>query len=263
MLGAIIGDIVGSRFESAPLHAPSFELFTPECSFTDDTICTIAIADAVLHNADYQSTLRKWCRRYPNPAGGYGAMFHQWLLSESPKPYGSCGNGSAMRVSSIGWLFDDIRQVLDEAGKSAAFTHNHPEGIKGARCIASLIFNLRSCRESKDSLLNNIHKHYDYHIPSLQEVNRFGRSGHFDATCQETVPMAISCFLESTDFENAIRLAMMARGDTDTKGAIVGSLAEAFYEIPGWMANKAYEYLPEEMIDVLREFYDQSARRLG
>lgn len=262
MLGAIIGDIVGSRFEFSPNNDSKFELFTSECNFTDDTICTVAIADAILHGKDYRQSLLDWCRRYPSPMGGYGSMFAQWLQSDDPQPYNSCGNGSAMRVSSVGWLFDNIYKVIEEAEKTAAVTHNHVEGIRGARCIATAIFNLRTCHASKDSLLNNIEKHYPYAIPTLEEVNRIGRSGHFDAVCQETVPMALRCFLDSDDFESAIRLAVMAGGDTDTKGAITGSLAEAFYDIPEEMADKAYEYLPEEMIDVVRQFYERVAYNL-
>ena len=141
MLGAIIGDIVGSRFEFNPTNDFDFELFTDECDFTDDTICTIAVADALLRGIDYGNNIHDWCRRYPNPMGGYGTSFRKWVLSNNPQPYNSYGNGSAMRVSPIGMWFDDWQVVMQEAEKSAACSHNHPEGIKGAQIVAYSVYN--------------------------------------------------------------------------------------------------------------------------
>ncbi len=257
MIGAIIGDIIGSRFEFGPKPEKNFTLFTDECSYTDDTICTVAVADAILKGKDYKSSLLEWCRRYPSPMGGYGARFIKWMTEDDPQPNGSFGNGSAMRVSAVGWLFDEFRDVVDEAEKTAAVSHNHAEGIKGAQCIATLIYWLRTCRITKDEVENAVRRKFGYKIPPLNDVYKIGAEGHFDATCQETVPAAIRCFIDSTDFENTIRLAVMADGDTDTKAAIAGSVAEAFYDIPGEMTEKAMSYLPNDMLDVIERFLDR------
>jgi len=257
MLGAIIGDIVGSRFEFGAPPPEGFELFTPECSYTDDTICTIAIADAIMNGKDYGKTLHEWCRKYPNPMGGYGGRFYNWVLSDNPQPYGSFGNGSAMRVSPVAWLFDDFHEMQEQAKLTAMPTHNHPEGIKGAECIATLVYWLHTCRITREQVETKVEKLWGYEIPSLKDVNKIGAQGHFDGTCQETVPMAIRCFLESESFEDAIRLAVMADGDTDTKADITGALAEAFHVIPTEMIEKMYEYLPTEMIDIIMQFYDR------
>lgn len=257
MFGAIIGDIVGSRFEFTGPAPKGFELFTPECDYTDDTICTVAIADAAIHGKDYKTTLLEWCRRYPNPMGDYGNRFYHWINSADPQPMNSFGNGSAMRVSSIGWLYDDFDEVMEEAKKSAEMSHNHPEGIKGAQCVAALIYWLRTCRIHKSGVEKAVKRSFGYEIPSLADIYKIGGHGHFDGTCQETVPMAIRCFLESESFEEAIRIAVMAGGDTDTKAAITGSIAEACYDIPTNMIQKAHGYLPKEMSQVIHEFYNQ------
>jgi len=255
MLGAIIGDIVGSRFEFDEIPEAGFELFHEDDDFTDDTVCTIAIADAILNDRTYKESLLDWCRRYPNPKGGYGNMFYKWLQQDDPQPQSSFGNGSAMRVSPVGWLFDDYQTVLHEAEKTALVSHCHREGIKGAQCVATLIYWLRTCRLHKGDLKSAIKKNFDYDIPSLKDINRIGALGHFDATCQETVPAAIRCFLDAEDFESAIRNAVMARGDTDTKAAICGSIAEAMYDIPDELAEKAYSYLPHDMLEIVEQFY--------
>ena len=262
MIGAIIGDIVGSRFEFSDPPQEGFELFTEECDFTDDTICTIAVADAAMHGGDYRETLLKWCRKYPNPMGGYGARFYHWVNSENPMPNDSFGNGSAMRVSSIGWLFDDLDKVKEEAKRSAEVSHNHPEGIKGAQCVATVIYWLRTCRVSKDRLERAVMKSFGYEIPSLADVYRIGGLGHFDGTCQETVPMAIRCLIDGNDFEDVLRKAIMADGDTDTKGAIAASMAEATYIIPEEIMEKALSYLPHDMLDIINEYHDTLMERL-
>ena len=254
MLGAIIGDIVGSRFEAGPPPQPGFKLFTPECCFTDDTVCTVAIADAILKHRDYAESLVDWCRRYNNR--GFGGLFYQWFMGNDHTPYGSYGNGSAMRVSSVGWLFNDIDTVMEEARRSAAVSHSHEEGIKGAQCTATLIYWLRTVRVTKERLKRSVEQKFGYEIPSLKDVMRIGSLGHFDGTCQETVPVAIRCFLESDSFEDAIRKAVLADGDTDTKAAIAGSIAEAYYEVPDEIVNSALEYLPNDMLDVVNEFCD-------
>ena len=256
MLGAIIGDIVGSRFEFGGQPQKDFTLFTNECSYTDDTICTVAVADAVLNNRDYKESLLDWCRRYPNPMGAYGNMFHQWINSDDPQPMNSYGNGSAMRVSPIGWLFPDWEEVIAEAKKSAEVSHNHPEGIKGAQCVAEVICWLKNMRYTKPDIERKVNKFYGYELPPMKDILKIGAQGHFDGTCQETVPMALRCFMDANDFEETIRLAVLCKGDTDTKACIAGSMAEAYYEVPGWMIEKAFSYLPNDMLAILEQFYD-------
>ena len=255
MLGAIIGDIVGSRFEFDQVPEEGFELFTDDCSFTDDTICTVAIADAILNGRSYKDSLIDWCHRYPNPMGGYGTMFHQWVMSANPLPVASYGNGSAMRVSPVGWLFDEYREVLDQAKQSAECSHCHSEGVKGAQCVAVVIFWLRTCRLTREEIEGAVVRNFGYDIPPLSDINRIGKLGHFDSTCQETVPWALRCFLESDNFEDAIRKAVMARGDTDTKGAITGSMAEAYFHVPVELAEKAFRYLPKDILDIVDQYY--------
>ena len=255
MLGAIIGDIVGSRFEFDEKPTQGFELFTSACNFTDDTICTIAIADAILNGIDYKESLLEWCHRYPEPMGGYGNMFWHWLHEKNPLPQASFGNGSAMRVSPVGWLFNDYHEVLSQAKRSAEVSHCHAEGVKGAQCVATVIYWLRTCRLNKDDIEVAVQKNFGYKIPPLKDIFRIGDLGHFDSTCQETVPYALRCFLDAEDFEETLRNAVMAQGDTDTKGAIACSIAEASYEIPDSIVDRAYDYLPVEMLDVLERFY--------
>ena len=262
MIGAIIGDIVGSRFEFSAPPEEGFALFTEECDFTDDTICTIAVADAIMNGRDYGESLHDWCRRYPNPMGGYGGRFYQWVNSDQPKPYGSFGNGSAMRVSPVAWLINDYNEVRKQTRLTASPTHNHPEGLKGAECIATLTYWLRTCRITKDDVEDKAWKMWGYEIPTLKEINKIGAENHFDGTCMETVPMAIRCFLESQNFEEAIRYAVMADGDTDTKAAITGTLAEAFYEVPIKLISQALSYLPDDMLDVVDQYYNRLKQSL-
>ena len=256
MIGAIIGDIVGSRFEFGPAPEKGFELFTPECSYTDDTICTIAIADAIMNQKDYKQSLLEWCRKYPDPMGSYGHRFYRWIHSEDPEPMDSYGNGAAMRVSPVGWLFNDFNEVMEEAKRSAEVSHNHPEGIKGAQCVAALIYWLRTVRVTKEKVQSAVKKSFDYELPSMRDILRIGAQNHFDGTCQETVPMAIRCFIDSDSFEEVIRKAVLCDGDTDTKAAIAGSIAEAYYEVPETMVETAMSYLPDDMLAVLSQYYD-------
>ncbi|MBR4698730.1 MAG: ADP-ribosylglycohydrolase family protein [Prevotella sp.] len=263
MLGAIIGDIVGSRFEFDEKPTEGFELFTDTCDFTDDTICTVAIADAILNNRDYKEALLDWCGRYPDPKGGYGNMFWKWLHSSNPLPHASFGNGAAMRVSPVGWLFNDYKDVMEQAKMSAEVSHCHSEGIKGAQCVATVIYWLRTTRLTKDEIEGAVLKNFDYKIPSLRDIYRLGDLGHFDSTCQETVPFALRCFLDAENFEDTLRKTIMAQGDTDTKGAIACSMAEACYEIPEEIAERAYEYLPAEMLAIIEQFYDRYLSNIG
>lgn len=250
MLGAIIGDIVGSRFEFNNHRSKDFEFFHKDCSFTDDTICTVAVADAITIQRRFDFMFIKWFELYPNPMGGYGSSFHRWLLQGGGDPYNSYGNGAAMRVSPCGWI-GDLLAVFDYAEKSASVTHSHPEGIKGAQCIADLIWRLRHGQEKAYIELHcDIGYGYDINL----NLDQLRKTNTFDETCQVTVPQAIACFLQSTDFEDCIRNAVSIGGDSDTIAAIAGSLAEAHYGVPEWMEAKAMEYLPNDMIEVYNRF---------
>ena len=259
MLGAIIGDIVGSRFEFNPTNDYNFEFFSKECDFTDDTICTIAVADALLNNADFGETIHKWCRRYPYPTGGYGISFHKWVLSDHPQPYNSFGNGAAMRVSPVAHWFEDEAQVLDAAAATALPTHNHDEGIKGAQTVALAIFKAmqfnRITYQEAPLHIDEIIKAavdfsgYDINMPKASVLNRF------DETCQGTVPVALKIISMATCFEDAVRMAVSLDADADTLGAIVDSIAEAIWGIPDNIRDAVEEYLPWDMQDVLRVFH--------
>lgn len=255
MLGAIIGDIAGSRFEFEGIPEREFNFFCdpPLSNYTDDTVMTIAIADAILHNRPWAEAMRDWGNRYPNPKGAYGNEFVKWLFDPERPANPSCGNGAAMRVAAIGWLFDDYDSVRKAAREQALVSHNHPEAVRGAECVATLIFQLRTCHISREDTERYVKQKFGYTLPPLADINKIGRQGHFDGICQETVPWAIRCFVESNSFEEAIRLAVLARGDTDTKAAICGSIAEAFYNVPSHFTSKALEYLEDDMLDVVME----------
>ena len=250
MIGAIIGDIVGSRFEFDNIHTKDFELFTKDCSFTDDTICTVAIADAIYRKIDYKEALLEWCRKYPNPKGSYGMSFERWWRSNNPQPYNSYGNGSAMRVSQIGFYFNSLDKVLEEAGKTAKVTHNHPEGIKGAKAIAAAIFLLRTTF-TKEEMKSYIKDAFKYDLS--KSLSYYRKHNAFDETCQATVPQAIICFLESGGFEDAIRNAVSIGGDSDTIACITGGLAEAFYGVPNNLFDKAYTYLDKDIKRIMKK----------
>lgn len=252
MLGAIIGDIVGSPYEFANTSNPRFPLFSKRSSFTDDTICTIAVADALLRGSDFGETLREWCLRYPNPMGGYGGSFSAWLRSDNPQPYNSWGNGAAMRVSPVGWAFSSEAETLRAALASAAPTHNHVEGLIGASVVARAIYRLRTM--NRPSFLNE--EVADLVVASYGEdrLHHLPARGAFDETCQGCVPLAFAICAQSSGFEEAIRKAVLWGGDSDTLAAIVGSLAEARWGIPDYIREKALSMLPSEMVDVIKKF---------
>ena len=280
MLGAMIGDIVGSKYEFNNTFDYDFEMFGEGCDFTDDTICTVAVADAIQNGRSYQESLLDWCRRYPSPKGAYGGRFAGWIRSLDPQPYNSFGNGSAMRVSPVAWLFDDLSQVLEEAEKTALPTHNHPEGIKGAKAVAHAIWYFRKSRfseESKDSeneetkrLKNENAKASKDENETKQGFMSIARSyyedfdtrvypkGKFDETCMDAVPLSFYLLSQASSFEDAIRLAISHGGDSDTIGAIVGSIAEARFGIPQEMKEKALSYLPDDMKDIWKQFAEKS-----
>lgn len=250
LLGAAIGDIAGSRFELNNYRRTDFDFITADCGFTDDTVCTVAVAEWALTNftADLVPIMKKWCNKYPN--AGYGGTFYHWIkFNADPKPYNSWCNGSAMRVSPVGWLCNDIESVLEYAKKSAEITHNHPEGIKGAQATAAAIYFAR-IGKTKSFIKDFIEQNFHYNLN--QTCDEIRPTYRFDVSCQGTVPQAIVAFLESNDFEHAIRLAISLGGDSDTLAAITGSIAEAFYkEIPEAIQSKAIQLLPKEFIDIL------------
>lgn len=251
MLGAILGDIIGSTYEFNNTKDYHFKLFTKDSDFTDDTVLTVAVADAVLRGVDYGESIRTWALKYPYPKGAYGGSFQRWMYSKNPEPYGSFGNGSAMRVSAIGWLFDSEKEVLDEARKSAECTHNHPEGIKGAQATAMAVFFARNGKD-KNFIREYMTLQFGYDLNKT--VAEIHKTYTFDVTCQGTLPESLTCFLESTSFEDAIRKAIYIGGDSDTVGAIVGAIAEAYYGIPEEFTKRIYPFLPKDMLQVISMF---------
>lgn len=247
MLGAIIGDIVGSRFEFNNTDKTDFKLFHKDCNFTDDTICTVAIADAILRNAPYKETLLTWCRKYPHPMGGYGGRFAQWIASKNPQPYNSYGNGSAMRVSPVAWAFDSLDRVLEEAEKTALPTHNHPEGIKGAMAVAHAIWHFRNGRD-----LSGFIEIANMYYPNPKPAPR----GKFDETCAGVMPVVFNIIYNANSFEDAIKKAVAYGGDSDTLAAIVGSIAEAQWGVPWQLGERAMWLLPRNMQAVIHSFYN-------
>lgn len=267
MYGAILGDIIGSPFEfDRGSKTKEFDLFTRVCGFTDDSVMTVAIAEALLAVGSdageseikeaAAANMQDWGRRYPH--AGYGGKFRQWLKERNPKPYGSYGNGSAMRVSAAGWLYPTIERTREVAELTAAVTHNHPEGIKGAVATASCIFLARN-GASKDEIRKYVENefHYDL-IRTLDEIRPFY---HHVESCQQTVPEAITAFMEAKDFEDAIRNAVSLGGDTDTLAAITGSIAEAFFGIPAVLKAECRNRIDPEMCQVLGIFDEVLERK--
>lgn len=237
MIGAIAGDIIGSVYEHRPIKSKDFPLFDSRCRFTDDTVLTVAVADAILSGRPYLESVREMGRRYPH--AGYGGTFIQWLYSEDPRPYNSWGNGSAMRVSPVGFAFSSEEEVLAHAKSTAEISHNHPEGIKGAQAAALAVFLART-GAGKEEIRARITDLFGYDFNRTVEGIRRGYS--FDVSCQGTVPEAIISFLESSSYEDAVRNAVSLGGDSDTLACITGGIAEAFYG-----------HLPEDIYDHVRQ----------
>ena len=258
MYGAILGDIIGSPYEfDRGDKTKVFPLFCSRSWFTDDSVMTVAVAEALLEFGNRPDdeirkalvdSMRRWGARYPD--AGYGGMFWRWLRMEDPQPYGSYGNGSAMRVSSAGWLFDSLTKTQEVASLTAEVTHNHPEGIKGAECVASLIWMARN-GYSKEEMKDYAKLVYGYRIHPCDTIRP---TYHHVETCQETVPQAISAFLEGEDFENVIRTAVSLGGDCDTLTCIAGSIAEAFYGVPENLKEECRKRIPLDMRRVLEQF---------
>lgn len=260
MYGAILGDIIGSPYEfDRGSKTKDFPLFSGRSEFTDDTVMTIAVAEAFLEMQIGEdddvtrdrliSYLQEWGRRYPH--AGYGLRFNRWLRDRYPEPYNSWGNGSAMRVSSVGWLYNDLEQVRRMARLSAEVTHNHPEGIKGAEATASAIFLART-GSTKAEIKTYIEENFHYDLSRTCDEIR--PDYHHVESCQETVPEAITAFLEGESFEDVIRTAVSLGGDCDTLACIAGSIAEAFYGVPEELKAECRKRLPEDLLKVLQRF---------
>lgn len=254
MLGAIVGDIVGSIYEFDNHRSKDFPLFGPGADFTDDTVCTVALADAVLRRADPARTLRAWCRRYPGR--GYGGMFHRWIADETRGPYRSFGNGAAMRMSAVALLADDLAGALAHADRLTAITHDHPEGLTGARATVTAIWRARA-GEPPAAIRGGIARDFGYDLS--RSVDDIRPTYRFDETCQRTVPEALTCALEATDFEDALRNAVSIGGDSDTIACIAGGVAEARFGIPPEIAEEGRNRLPEEMVAVVEQVYRRAS----
>jgi len=250
MLGAITGDVIGSVYEWNNIKTTQFNLYNEKSFFTDDTVMTIAVAEALMNGSDLVDSMKHWGRSYPD--SGYGTHFAHWLISESREPYNSWGNGSAMRVSPVGFAYNTMEKVLEKAKQSAEVTHNHPEGIKGAQATAVAIFMARK-GASKSDIKEFIEKQFGYNLS--RKLDDIRPVYTFDVSCQGSVPEAIIAFLKSTSFEDSIRLAVSIGGDTDTVACINGGIAHAFY---GHIDKKLETFirgkLTKEMLDVLDEF---------
>ncbi|MGN1164766.1 MAG: ADP-ribosylglycohydrolase family protein [Candidatus Ornithospirochaeta sp.] len=255
MFGAALGDIVGSLYEFDPIKRKDFLFLDSDMDYTDDTIMTAAVLEALMESDinDEDTTksnlirrMQEWGERYPYPTGAYGSMFSSWLRSSSPKPYGSWGNGSAMRVSGAGWLYSTIDDTRKAARLSALVTHNHEEGIKGAEATASAIFLARSGK-SKEEIKAYIEKEFCYDLS--RPLSSIRPSYFFDGSCQGSVPESIICFLEGRSTEDTIRNAISLGGDADTMGAIAGSIAEAYWKED--LAPLVRPYLPDDIYSIL------------
>ncbi|NEP17095.1 MAG: ADP-ribosylglycohydrolase [Leptolyngbya sp. SIO4C1] len=257
MLGAIIGDAIGSAYESERLKTKDFELITPESIWTDDTVLTLATADCLLYGGGYAEAYKRWSRWYPGVKGSYGMSFQEWAKAKVSRPYYSCSNISAIRVIPVAYAFDTLKDVLEEAKCSAEVTHNHPEGIKGAQATAAAVFLARTgaSKEAISEFVSNIFG-YDLKTPfaDLQPVYRYSE------LIQDTVPAAITAFLGSTDFEDAIRNAVSLGGDADTLTAITGAIAEAYYkDISQILKDWSWDLLDESQQDLINEFKTEFA----
>ena len=253
MLGAIAGDIAGSIYENLRTKRKDVRLFGPLATFTDDTVLTVAVADAVLSDRDYGRTIRAYARRHP--LRGYGPRFLKWMVMPGPRPYNSFGNGSAMRVSPVAFAFDSEPDVLREAQRSAECTHNHPQGIKGAQATALATY-LAKIGSDKESIRTEISSRFGYDLS--QTIDQIRPNYKNDITCQGSVPQAIIAFLDSADYEDAVRNAISLGGDADTQACIAGGIAEAFYkDIPDSILRQVKKRLSADLWTKTMEFYQR------
>ncbi|MCR5502758.1 MAG: ADP-ribosylglycohydrolase family protein [Lachnospiraceae bacterium] len=260
MYGAILGDIIGSRFEfDRGNRSRDFKLFAPGCEFTDDSVMTVAVAEALMKadagddeptvKAHLIESMKKWGRSYPD--AGYGARFIHWVLSNDTKPYGSYGNGSAMRVSAAGWLYDSLERTREVARWTAEVSHNHPEGIKGAECTAAVIYMGRT-GASKEEIREYVIREFGYDLSETLEEMR-NRHKH-DESCMDSLPKALRSFFDGNSYEDVVRNAVSLGGDTDTLAAIAGAMAEGFYGVPAELKEEGRNYMPEDMLNVAANF---------
>ena len=263
MLGAILGDIIGSPYEfDCGDKSKDFPLFIDKCEYTDDSVMTAAVADALMAvqsddsddaiRAKLVERMQHWGKTYPN--AGYGSRFYWWIKEKNPQPYNSFGNGSAMRVSPVAWLYDNMDTVRRMARLSADVTHNHPEGIKGAESVAAAIFMART-GSSKEEIKAYICNEFGYDLSRTCDEIR--PDYHHVESCQQTVPEAITAFLEGNSFEDVIRTAVSLGGDCDTLTAIAGSIAEGFYGVPDELKEECIRRLPEDLLGVVEAFLEK------
>ncbi len=264
MYGAILGDIICSPYEfDQGEKTKNIDLFNDKTHFTDDTVMTLAVAEALLDagrdappeqiSLSVAASMQKWGKRYPD--AGYGARFNGWLSQYNPTPYESFGNGSAMRVSAAGWLYDSMERTREVARATAEPTHNHPEGVKGAESVAAAIYIARTGGSKKD-IRDYTVSQFDYNLSPTCDTIR--PTYHHNESCQKTVPEAITCFLEGDDFEDVIRLAASLGGDCDTLAAIAGSIAEPFFGIPILLLVEAKDRLPDDLLEVAERFEEET-----
>lgn len=250
MIGAIAGDIIGSVYEHAPIKTRDFPLFQPASRFTDDTVLTVAVAHAILSGRPYRDSVRRFAQRHPD--AGYGGSFFRWLHTEDPRPYGSWGNGAAMRVSPVGYAFDSEDDVLREARRSAEITHDHPEGVKGAQAAALAVFLART-GQGKEAIRARLAADFGYDLARSVAQIRPGYA--FDVSCQGSVPEAIVAFLDADSYEDAVRNAVSLGGDSDTLACIAGAIAAAFHGgVPAPIRDQALARLAPDLREIAEEF---------
>ncbi len=258
MLGAIAGDVIGSVHEGSGTKTKDFPLFVEDSRYTDDTVLTVAVAEKLLRGGDYIDLFHACVRDYP--LAGYGSAFIRWAGHLKREPYNSWGNGAAMRVSPIGWICDTLDEVEAEAKQSAEVSHNHPEGVKGAQVTAAAVF-LARLGYDKQAIKDHIEYEYGYNLS--QRLDDIRPRYFFDVSCQGSVPQSIIAFLESTDYEDAVRNAISLGGDADTMACIAGAIAEAFYRgVPDHIAGPVRERLDDHLAGVLDEFTEKYRARL-
>ena len=257
MLGALTGDIVGSIYEWNNIKTTEFPLFQDHCHFTDDSVLTVALAESILTGEGYGTLMKRYFRHYPD--AGYGSSFQRWARGERAGPYQSWGNGAAMRISPVGWGFDSLAQVLQKAEEYSVPTHDHPEGIKGAQAVAAAVY-LGRTGSSKARIKSYAAENFGYDL--CRSCDQIRPDYSFDVSCQGTVPQAITAFLESSDFEGAIRLAISLGGDSDTLACITGAMAQAFYGgVPEPIAARTLGFLDEPLRRVTLEFHDRFVKK--
>ncbi len=249
MLGAIAGDIIGSIYEYRSIKTTDFPLFGKDCEFTDDSVLTIAVADALMGERNFAERFRTYARRYPD--AGYGGMFKGWVAADGAGPYNSYGNGSAMRVSPVAWIAESEDEVLRLAAATADVTHNHREGIKGAKATALAAWLARQGAKPKE-IGTAVNTAFGYDLET--RVDDIRKTYRYDVTSQGSVPQALRCAIEAKSYEHAVRMAVSLGGDADTQACIAGAVAEARFGLPGRIAKKAMTYLDDDLRDVVARF---------